>query len=212
MLKPILPSLPRSTMFINEVMVPEWQNFFRDLVESMKGYLRKRLDLDYVTQIAWGKPTLISRGIHKGFSFPIYSTDNEELFGNASIPRRWDGVSNFEVVFLVSTSGIEDVGDKFKFQFSWDRIYCGKVIVDTVVDVEVETTIAIGNSAAWSTYFVIFTIDYDIADHSISESNLLSGRLRRIAASALEVTNEIVVWSAFVNFKVDKIFVNTKCH
>lgn len=197
MSKLIMPPLPKSPMLIDEVMTVGWQNFFWNLFTKIEkaGIVQLVPKIDYITQAASGKPTQISRGVHKGFSMPVYSADNEELFLQSIIPSRWDEADNIEIALLMSLSGAEDVGDKFKFQVSWDRVHEGDAVVDTSVDVEVETTIIAGGSAIWSTYLALFTIDYDTANRIINVGDFLSWRLRRITASSLEVSNEVVVWT-----------------
>lgn len=181
-----------------------------DGVVSMAGTAKRsltlQLNIDTISQIAAAKPTQVVRGINKGFSMPIYAADNEELFATSIVPRRWDGVSDLTASILVMLSGLEDVGDKFKFQLSWDCVSCEGTMSDTTVDVEVETTVLTGRAAAWNVYKLNFTIDYDPVGHVVVPGCLLSWRLRRIAASTLEVTNEIIALVAADSFNVDKMF------
>ncbi|MBA7559900.1 hypothetical protein ES708_01518 [subsurface metagenome] len=147
------------------------------LAGTKKRNLQLRPQIDVIAQIAASKPTQVTRGISRGFSMPIWDSGgnvNEELFLYSIVPRRWDAVSDLEVCMGVAISGAEDVGDKFKFQLSWDCVNCGEVLGETSVDVEVETTILIGRSAAWNVYRVDFTIDYDATGHIVTPECLLS--------------------------------------
>lgn len=173
---------------------------------TAKRSLKLKLNIDVISQIAAAKPTQVIRGINRGFSMPIYAADNEELFATSIVPRRWDGVSDLNVCIAGMLSGLEDIGDKFKFQLSWACVNCEKVMPDTTVDVETETIVLTGRAAAWNIYKINFTIDYDTAGHIITPGCLLSWRLRRIAASASEVTNEIVILVGVQLYDVDKMF------
>jgi len=181
-----------------------------DGVVSMTGTKKRNLQMqpsiDVIAQIAHEKPTEVVRGVTRGFSMPVYNADNEELFLYTIVPRRWDGESDLEICLSTAISGAEDVGDKFKFQLSWDCVNCEEIIGDTPVDVEVETTIVTGRAAAWNVYRVTFVINYDEVGHVITPGALLSWRLRRIAASSLEVTNEVVVFASADSYVVDKMF------
>lgn len=176
------------------------------LTGTAKRTLRLRPTINVIPQIAQTKPTAATRGVHYGFSMPVYNIDNEELFLYTIVPTRRDGASDFTVCLAVSLGGAEDVGDKFKFQLSWDRITCENVVLDTSVNVEVETTVLTDRNDAYDTYRVDFTIDYDSTGHEISAGDLLSWRIRRIAASALEVTNEVIVWVSSDHYTTDKMF------
>ena len=48
--------------------------------EKARVYVTTTINFDHTTVAAHGKPTLVTRGIHKGFSLPVYAADNEELF------------------------------------------------------------------------------------------------------------------------------------
>jgi len=42
--------------------------------------LRQRPSLEISRVVGVNKPTIVYRGIFRGFSLPIYASDNEELF------------------------------------------------------------------------------------------------------------------------------------
>jgi len=54
-------------------------------------WLEFRIDLDWTTVQALGKPTHVDRGVFDGFSLPVYAADNEELTFEICVPDRWKG-------------------------------------------------------------------------------------------------------------------------
>jgi hypothetical protein len=154
------------------------------------------------------KPTPIAVGTHAGFSMPVYNTDDEELFFREYIAGRWDGASDITASIVVVLAGAEDVGDKFKFQLSWENksLSSGVITTGTTRDVEVETTLVTDRVAQYSIYKVDFTIDWDYPTPDVTASDHIGFRLRRIAASELECSNEIVVLDFIVTYTVDKIY------
>ena len=152
------------------------------------------------------KPTQVQRGAFFGYSLPIYNADNEELFFQQRVPHRWDGASDIRIKIRAVLSAGEDVGDKFKFQLSWEHAQEEEVVPATVNDLEVETTILAGRNTAYDKYKLSYTIDYDIdgAGHEIKPGELLAVRVRRIAASELEVSNEIIFLDCVIQYRRDK--------
>jgi hypothetical protein len=164
--------------------------------------LAQRFTLVPSTSQALGKPTAVSIGAYSGFSMPIYNSDNEELFFGITAPRRWDGTTNPIVYVLCHLGNTEDVGDKFKYQLSYvGKAYASGVISTATTDVTTETTVATGRAAQYDSYVVSFTLDAT----KLCAGCLLDARLRRIAASGSEVSNEVIVTDAYINFKRDKI-------
>lgn len=153
-------------------------------------------------------PTPIEVGVFSGYSMPVYNSDGEEMFFRMRVPYRWDGVTNPAFKMIVALSAAEDVGDKFKFQLDWNNTSVTGAIEADVVTVTAETTITAGHSAQYSTYSVSFDLDYDNAglQQTMVARNNLSGRIRRIAASSLEVSNEIILLDWVSTWSVDKIF------
>lgn len=154
------------------------------------------------------KPTPITLGAFTGFSMPVYSADEEELYFRMRAPYRWDGTTNPWFKMIVALSAAEDVGDKFQFQLSWNNTSVTGAIEADTVDVSTETTIITDHSAQYSTYSVAFELDYDNAglQQTLIARNNLVGRIRRIAASSLEVSNEIYILDWITQWSVDKIF------
>ena len=166
--------------------------------------LRPEINIDEIKKNL--VPTQVQRGVFFGYSLPIYDTDHEEIFASQRIPNRWNEASNIRVIIHAAITGVEDVGDKFKCQLSWEHIPCSEPIPDTANDVEVETTILTGRNAAYDEYCITFTIDYDIdgVGNEVKADELLAMRLRRIAASANEVANEIMILDVNVEYLRDK--------
>ena len=50
-----------------------------------------RLPFDGANVFITEVPTAVGRGVHRGYSLPIYASDNEELFSCFCIPEDWDG-------------------------------------------------------------------------------------------------------------------------
>lgn len=171
------------------------------------GYLTMRPSLVAGKIGAVGKPTHVEIGAHAGYSMPVYSSDDEELFFREYVGGRWDGASNITVSAIVCLAGAEDVGDKFQLQLSWENKATSSGVISTsTTDVPVETTIATDRAAQYSIYKVDFTVDWDLNNPDIVASDHIAFRLRRIAASSLEVSNEIIVLDVIITYTVNKIY------
>lgn len=183
-----------------------------DGVVSMNGTSKRSLtlrpEIDFVSQIAHAKPTQVALGVSKGYSMPVFAADDEELFFSSKVPYRWDGESDIKFEILVALSIAEDVGDNFKLQFSWENNASGATFATTSNDVPVEQAVLLGRAAQYDIYSMIFTIDYDIAGvgNEISVLDLLSGRLRRIAATEPQITGEVILIDWWLVFNVNKNF------
>jgi len=163
--------------------------------------IAQRIPISFSSAQALGKPTAVTIGCNSGFSMPIYNSDNEELFFTLKIPRRWDGTTDPVVTVLAHLGNTEDVGDKFQFQLSYVCNSTTGALSATTNDVPVETTVITDKTAQYSTYPVSFTLDAT----KIINGCEFKARLRRIAASGSEVSNEIIVTSVYINFKRDKL-------
>jgi len=155
------------------------------------------------------KPDLVSIGVFTGYSMPIYAADNEEIFAKHDVPGRWDGVSDVIVHIMTCLSAIEDVGDYFKFQLSWNHAHREDGVVPGAThDVLVEQIVLAGRTAQYSTYDLAFTLDYDIdTPDDLEAHDLLAMRLYRIDATNPDVTGEIYVLDWHLHYQVDKMFV-----
>jgi hypothetical protein len=156
-----------------------------------------------------GVPTEVYRGLNIGYSLPIWTTPagaNEQLGFRMRIPVRWDGVTDPQVGVCVSISAAEDVGDKFKFQLEWQTTNEGAEMGTTTSSTTSEQTVLTGRAAAYDTYFIFFTLDASDVNNPIISGEMLQTRLRRIAASSSEVSNEIIVWDWASTWAVDKVY------
>lgn len=182
------------------------------LLGTAKGYLTLRPEINQDEIRKELKPVLVQRGVFFGYLMPVYAADNEEIFFKQEVPGRWDEASDIEVHLIICLTGGEDIGDKFKFQLSWQHCGgCENVLPDTTHDVEVETTLLSDRNAAYDIYEIVFTIDYDIdgGGSEIVEGEVIGMRLRRIAASSLEVTNDIMALNWDTHYQVNKMFKTT---
>lgn len=175
---------------------------------TAKRVLVLRPEIDYTNQIAHSKPTQVTIGVFKGFSFPIYAADDEELFFRQTIPGRWDGESNISFHVYVCLAANEDVDDYFKFRFSWEVTRAGIVTPATSNDVDVEQAVLVGRSSQYDTYELIFVIDYDIdgVGNELQHHDLLAGRLYRIDATDPDISDEVILLDWHVVYQVDKMF------
>jgi len=163
------------------------------------------------------KPTAFTLGTMKGYSMPVYDSDEEELYFTVRVPFRWDGVTNPCFRALVAIGGAEDIGDKFQFQFSWMNTSATGILTDVVIDATNEITVLADRAVQYSAYVISFEFDLDApsalepARSNIIQGDNLSGRLRRISATEHEVTAEIIVIDWTTNWMVDKIFDLFEC-
>lgn len=171
--------------------------------------LTLRPSLNSIEQIAHAKPTQVAIGVFYGFSMPVYAADNEELFISQIVPGRWDGVSDIEIHVFCCLGGVEDVGDNFKFQLSWEHAVDENVVPATTHDVQVEQAVLAGRAAQYDLYVLCFTIDYDAdgVGNEIQPHEVLGMRLYRIDATNPDVTNEIIVLDWHDHYEVDKMFI-----
>ncbi|MDD5547019.1 MAG: hypothetical protein PHO67_07715 [Candidatus Omnitrophica bacterium] len=167
-------------------------------------YIELRPSLDYTTIIGQGKPTVVYRGLFKGFSLPIYSTDNEEIFFTECVPQRWDAASDI-LVHAHCYLDTANTTKNFQLQLEWEHFTPGvDVVPATSNTVPVETPT--GTAAQFKTFSVTFTVDYDIdTPDNVAYDDNLSFRLRRIAASANEIAGEVVITHLGIIFRRNKL-------
>jgi hypothetical protein len=155
------------------------------------------------------KPTPVQIGAYSTWSMPIYSSDDEEIFFNHSVPRRWDGVSNPIFGFIAMIDNAAAAARKFQFQLSWKNVAAGLVLPATTNDTTYEITT--GTDAQYMCYPMSFTIDYDVDLANLLTANQVLGmRLRRVAKSAggTEFGTEILVHGFYIQYNRDKIGVS----
>ncbi len=169
------------------------------------GVLTLRPNINIGTVQALGKPTTVSIGAFRGYSMPIYSADNEELFFSENVPGRWDGVSDITVNILVALAAAETPGETFKFQFSWNQAGETDVVPTSTHDVTDE--IAVVDETQYATYMLTFVIDYNIdGGDVVATHDDLVGRLRRIASGGDEVDGEVIVIAWHTHYNIDKTY------
>lgn len=173
------------------------------LTGDAKVFIELRPDLDFETVKAQGKPVRVLRGIIKGWEFPIYNNDNQELFLEMHVPHRWDEASNI-LLHLHCYLDTANTDKNFNLQVSWESFTERDLIPATSNDVEVETVT--GTAAQFQSFHIDFTIDYDIdpAD-PIQSSDELHFRIRRLDASADEIAGEVVITHIGLVFLRDKL-------
>lgn len=142
-----------------------------------------------------GVPTLVQRGITKGFSMPIWSdpaNKNEELYFQTIVPPQWDEVSDVEC-HLDLALDTANVNKNFNMQLEWEHTTPGVDILPTTSNtLTVETPT--GGAAQWQTFQFSFAVDYDIdVGDELEVEDIIHFRLRRIGATADEIAGEVVV-------------------
>ena len=166
--------------------------------------LRPEINIDEIKKEA--VPDQVQVGIAFGYSMPIYAADSEQLFFKQHVLHRWDEASDIRVKVIVCLAGAEDIGDKFKFQLSWEHTAQDGTVSVTSNDVEVEQTVLTARNGQYAVYVLTFTIDYNIdgAGNEIKAGELLSARLRRIASAEPQITNEVIALDWIVEYQRDK--------
>jgi len=181
---------------------------YQTLYGAAQGLLTLRPNLVQKASKQLGTPTEVYRGCNVGYSFPVWNSDNEELYFRLRVPSRWDGSTDPQLGIMCTITEAEDVGDKFKFQLEWQTTVCGGTTVmgTTTSSCVSEQTIISGGSDANTAYCLFFNLDASDATNSILIGDMLQGRLRRIAASSSSVSNEITVWDWVSRWKTNKVF------
>jgi len=180
-----------------------------NITSMLTGKLTLRPTLDLASVGKNEKPTIVTMGVFRGFSLPIWATPanaDEELHYEVRVPYRWDGVSDLVFPLRTALGGVETVGNKFQLQLDWESDDTIGVVPATSHAVTVETTVLSGSAAQYQNYGVEFTIDYDLAA-GIKAGDVLAGRIRRVSASQSEASNEVIVrYRMEVEFSVDKVY------
>lgn len=170
-------------------------------------YIELRPDLDYETiRGRLGVPTLVTQGLFRGFSLPLWVGDNnEELFATICVPNRYDEASDI-IVHLYCWLAVEEATKNFKMQVSWEHYTPGTDTVPAGVAENLEVQTATGVGAQFQSYVVEFTLDYDVhGANSVVADDIVALRVHRVAAAPVEYANEIVVNHYGVIFRRDKL-------
>jgi len=144
------------------------------------------LDTDVGKIQATTKPTHASLGAYQGWSLPVYNTDDEELFSCTCIPMDWDGTSAFTMLLGGWLDTANDT-KKFQLQLSHAHAAANATLSDAVADVPIETDT--GNAAQYKFFILQFTI----AVGTYTAGEAIAIRVRRIAATSVEIAGEFVV-------------------
>lgn len=168
-------------------------------------YIELRPDLDYETiRGQLGVPTLVTQGLFRGFSLPLYVAE-EELFATICVPNRYDEASDI-IVHLYCWLAVENVTKNFKMQVSWEHYTPGTDTVPAGIAENVEVQTATGAGAQFQSYELEFTLDYDVhTPNNVVADDILALRVRRVAATIDECADEIVVNHYGVVFRRDKL-------
>jgi len=146
-------------------------------------------------------------GIYKGFSLPIWSDDNQELFFRQSVPFRWDGASDLIAAVTVALSAA-NTDKKFQLQLAWEHFAKDAVVPASANEVPSGDK-ATGTAAIYQTFTVQFTIQYDIdgAGNEIKAGEVLSARLRRVDADDIvnEITGNVIILDWYVEYQRNKL-------
>lgn len=149
-------------------------------------------------------PSQVSRGLFKGYSMPIWTTpanQYEELCFRLRVPHRWDGTTNPWFVICTSINATEDIGDKYKFQLEWQSADTGQVIPATTQEtLTCEITLTDG-----SAYYSEAIVAFELTATTLAAGQCLQLRLRRIAASSLEITGEPIAYHWDTRWKMSRI-------
>ena len=162
-----------------------------------------RTSLDYSRILGNSKPTKITRGLAQGFSLPIYSADDEELYFSLCVPNRYDEASDI-TVHVHGWLDTANTDKNFQLRLEWEHISVGDIVPVTSNEVNVETDTGIASQ--FQCFEISFTINYDIdTPDNIIADDMLAMRLYRIAASENEMAGEIVISHIGVVFRRDKL-------
>jgi hypothetical protein len=154
------------------------------------------------------KPTIVSYGATKGYSLPLYAT-NEEIFFSEYIAGRWDGASNITISVIGYLDTAETVDDDFNLTLQWQNKATGSGALTSAVNTVYQVTnCPAERNARYSIYKVDFPIDWDLPATDLAASDYFAGRLYRSAVGAgnVEIAGEFVVTMIVITYQVDKVF------
>ncbi len=168
--------------------------------DDSRVYLTETINFNHTNVSAHGKPTQVFRGIHSGFSLPIYAVD-EELFGCKCLSLLLDDTEDI----VLHVGGWLDTANntkKFNIEASWDcvDVQNNEVVGAGSTDLETETTT--GNWAQFKSFMLSFTLATVAA--GCSNGYEVSIRIRRLAASGNEIAGEVVIMGAALQYIINK--------
>ncbi len=180
-------------------------------------YFKERPRLELSRVLGVNKPTIVYRGMIRGFSLPIYNNDNEELFFDLPcVPQRWDESSN-PLIYVGGYLADAQVGNGY-FQIACDWAFFSPNTdlssSDAPTGSSVETVksgniLAKDGLAQYTSWYTTFEINYDIASPNILASDdCMTFRLYRVATdnSASDIDGEVVVTGCAIKWKMNKYY------
>ena len=167
-----------------------------------RGTITEHFTFNYASVQAQGWPTLVNQGAFYGFSLPVYAADNEELSSCSCISSQWDGTTD-PVIIIGGWLAAANTDKKFQLQISVEVVDVenNEVIPTTTNDYPVEITT--GTWAQYTSFKAQVTIDASVI--TMVAGKTLTIRIRRIAASTAEITDEVVIEGAAITYTVNKI-------
>lgn len=170
---------------------PEWWRSYEPFLDENYANVR-------------GVPDQVSRGLFRGYSFPIWATpaqQYEELSYRLRVPFRWDGVTNPYFCVISAITQAEDIGDKYKFQLEWTSGDVGYILSDATKEITTyEVTIIDGS--AWRAEILVGELD---ASLDLVAGQNWQGRLRRISSSGPEITGEPALFHWCMRWRMNKL-------
>jgi len=181
------------------------------LIGDGKTRIRLRPELDSNEIRVNNKPDEVTIGegwLYKGYSLPIWNDAanvNEELYFKENVPRRWDEASDI-IVSVVAALDTANTAKNFRLQLEWEHFARNGVVPQTLNTADLVEK-ATGTAAQYQSFICDFTIQYDIdgAGNEIKEGEVLTARLRRVGASADEITGKVVILDWYVEYIRDKL-------
>jgi len=167
-----------------------------------------RPTLDYGRVLGVAKPTLIYRGIVRGFSLPIYNNDNEVLFFcTPFVPARWDGISD-PCVIIEGYLDTANNAKKFGLQCSWTKNTTGTDIVTDTTAEDPTVEITTENWAQYQSFRAIIPLNYDIlgVGNELKPGDCLNLRIYRVAATIDEIAGEVVIIGVTIRWRINKFY------
>jgi len=173
-------------------------------------YFKERPRLELSRTLGTSKPSIVTLGMTRGFSLPVYNSDNEELFFDLPcVPARWDGASD-PVVIVQGYLDTANTNKKFKLACDWVYFTPDD---DAIAMTAVESPSAQTSVTVWSQYHSFaanITLNYDVvAANPLAVSDFLQLRLYRVAATLNEIAGEVVVTGVAIKWKMNKLYSST---
>lgn len=174
---------------------------------SGKTVVRLRPVLDQGRIVGVNKPTIVYRGITRGYSLPVYNSDNEELFFcEPYVPARWDGTTNPSII-IEGYLDTANANKKFKLQTSWTINTPGTDVLGATTVADPTKEITTGVWLQYQTFTTTIDIDYDAGTPDVMLiGDCLNFRLYRVAASDNEIAGEVVITGVAIKWTMDKFY------